>query len=704
MSSQDPLSNMYRQPETVQLAPDALVFINGSNMLTDPNGVKFDIRQDITDINTSLSVDTVPGTASFTISYPEHQGGRFCTLASGMSRYSNLKIMSEVEFYFRGRFPKEDATGKEKHPYYKAFWGVITALTENYSDGVHTISVSCADILRWWQIANAVINPSILATQETLESHLLKMGMKSSDIALFLKGKTVTLNGRPLSITGNIFSGMTIPEVLKELSTTSLLQMAPVEDYLNYAYGTAQIKDEVRKKAISGEMMNYWVNRMNSVGTSLKIYGLEKDKLDIDPKLLITPATDKSLENITTILYQSVPTSPAIAKSDRKSQLEIANELKEVLHYEFFMDVNGEITFKMPFYNMDVRNNVASILHDVDIINWNFIQSDSEVITRVDVSGTITDTNSYDKLENGIARDSQLALQFGERMIQRSMPWLHKSEQCYFWAKSELARQNALIRQGSVTILGRPELRLGYPVFIPSRDAFYYIKGIENRFTFGGTYTTTLTLSAERTKTQNKNSIFRNVGEIKDEQITIVGDSIAEPNEVNNFVKQVSMPSICTPRAKEHISIVEPSFTVDLSDNKEKFGEWKKYNDIPIEYNTKGDFEITNYEGYEVIGQIGDAPYVTYGNGLEYSPESLIKSKTQTQDFSPVSGKKLTEKEQAKIDAQRALMMDIQNMQLVVDPNNVMYTLDSETGNMISFSGPEIAQNMLKDETGGNAK
>lgn len=49
-------------------------------------------------------------------------------------------------------------------------------------------------------------------------------------------------------------------------------------------------------------------------------------------------------------------------------------------------------------------------------------------------------------------------------------------------------------------------------------------------------------------------------------------------------------------------------------------------------------------------------------------------------------------------------MMDIQNMQLVVDPNNVMYTLDSETGNMISFSGPEIAQNMLKDETGGNAK
>lgn len=690
MSSQNPLNNMYRQPETVQLAPDALVFINGSNMLTDSNGDKFDMRQDITEINTSLSVDTVPGTASFTISYPEHQGGRFSTLASGMSRYSNLKIMSEVEFFFRGRYQKKDtATGEDKYPYYKAFWGVITALTENYSDGVHTISVSCADILRWWQIAQAAINPSILATGENLRSYLKKMGMKDADIKKFIDGKTVKLNGRPLSITGNIFSGMTIPEILKNLSTTSLLQMAPVNDYLDYAYKTTSIKDKDREKAALSDMMNYWADRMNSVGANLKVYGLKKNKLEIDPLELVTPAGSTE---ISTTIYQSTPTAPSIAKSDTKSQLEIANELKEAIHYEFFMDVNGEITFKLPFYNMDVRENITSIVHDLDIINWNFIQSESEVITRVDVTGTLCSVTNYNEITHGIARDPRLSLQFGERLVQRSMPWLHTNEQCNFWAKAELARQNALVRQGSVTILGRPELRLGYPIFIPSRDAFYYIKGIENRFTFGGTYTTTLTLSAERTKTQNKNSIFRNVGEIKDEQITIIGDSIAEPNEVNNFVKQVSMPSICTPRAKEHVSIVEPSFAVDLSSNKEKYGEWKKFNGIPIEYNTKGEFAITDYEGYEVIGQVGDAPYVTYGSGLKYDPMGLIKNKTNS----------VTARDNSS--AQKALEMDVQNMQLVVDPNNVMYTLDSETGKMISFSGPDIAQNMLKDETGGNTK
>ena len=69
MSSQNLLDDVYRQPETVQLSPDALVFINGSNLLSDPEGNSFDVRQDITEINTSLSTDSVPGTASFTISF-----------------------------------------------------------------------------------------------------------------------------------------------------------------------------------------------------------------------------------------------------------------------------------------------------------------------------------------------------------------------------------------------------------------------------------------------------------------------------------------------------------------------------------------------------------------------------------------------------------------------------------------------------------
>jgi hypothetical protein len=142
---------------------------------------------------------------------------------------------------------------------------------------------------------------------------------------------------------------------------------------------------------------------MNNVGANLKVYGLKKNKLEIDPLALVTPSGSTE---ISTTIYQSTPTAPSIAKSDTKSQLEIANELKEAIHYEFFMDVNGEITFKLPFYNMDVRENIASMIHDVDIINWNFIQSESEVITRVDVTGSLCSVTNYNEIIFAIWRTS----------------------------------------------------------------------------------------------------------------------------------------------------------------------------------------------------------------------------------------------------------------------------------------------------------
>lgn len=685
--SQNALNDTYRQPETVQLSPDALLFINGSNMVSDPEGKKFDIRQDITEINTSLSVDSSPGTASFTISFPEHQGGRFTTISSGMSKYSSIKVMSEVEIYFRGRFLKE-INGEKKYPYYRSFWGMISAITENYSDGMHTISVSCADILRWWNITTASINPSILATQESLTSYLLKIGMDSEDIKSFIIGKTVKVGGRPLSITGNTFSGFTIPEILSALSTTSLLQMVPVDDFLSYTYQTVQIDGVQRQSAEKLQMMYYWSSRLNDVGTRLKIYALSivDGRLDIDVTKLLTYATSKGnlikkTFGSATVVYQSVPSAPSIAKSDTRSQLEIANELKEAIHYEFFMDVNGEIVFKLPFYNLDVRNNVSSIIKDLDIINWNFIQSESEVVTRVDVTGQLTSVSRYTELTNAVCRDPWLALQFGERLIQRSMPWLFSNTQCLFWGKAELARQNSLIRQGSVTILGRPEIKLGYPVFIPSRDAFYYVKGIEHRFSFGGSFTTTLTLTAERTKTANKNSIFRNVGEIKDEQVVILGDSIAEPNEINNFVKQVSMPSICTPRVKEHVSIVEPVFSIDLSSTKEKFGEWQTSTGSVDPSNEKGELQITDYDQYEIIGQVGAEPYITYGYGLSYNSKGELEEKLNT--------------DIEKTDAKKALDISVQNMQLSVDANNTMFTLDSTTGKMIPYGTTDAANKAM---------
>lgn len=716
MSTQNQLNDLYRQPETVQLSPDALLFINGSNLLTNPNdGEQFDIRQDITEINTSLAIDSVPGTASFTISYPEHQGGRYSTVSSGKSKYASLKIMSEIEIYFRGRFLKT-IEGEKKYPYYRAFWGVVTAITENYSDGIHTISVSCADILRWWQITNTVLNPSIMGSTESLKGYLKNIGINDKDVAKFLKNGLVSAKGRNITVTGNTFSGVTIPEILRQISQVSMLQMVPIEDYLSYTYDTVRIDksvteqlNSINESAENSAIMTYWAKRLNFIGTRLKIYALTADfvagkgLLDIDMSKLISfpdPNVAEKLKAVigpANVVYQSFPTAPSIAKSDLKSQLEIANELKEAIHYEFFMDVNGELIFKLPFYNLDVSKNLNSILQDLDIINWNFVQSESEVVTRVDVTGTLADCVDDGQIINGISKDPFLALQFGDRLVQRSMPWLHDPIQCAWWARAELIRQNALIRQGSVTIVGRPELKLGYPVYIPSRDAFYYIKGIENRFNFGGSFTTTLTLCAERVQTGRKNSIFRNVGEISDDQVIQLGSSIAEPNEVNNFVKQVSMPSICTPRAKEHVSIVAPIFAEDLSKIiADKDGDWSTFSGVVDPSENKTEFQLTDSSGYEIIGQAGMPPYITYGYGKSYTSKGTIEDEFNL-NFDYVINKLKLGDDDSLTKALKALKMDVDNMQLEIDPNNVMFTLDSSTGKMISYGNKKDAAYNARD-------
>jgi len=51
---------------------------------------------------------------------------------------------------------------------------------------------------------------------------------------------------------------------------------------------------------------------------------------------------------------------------------------------------------------------------------------------------------------------------------------------------------------GSVTILGRPEIRCGMSVYLKPRDTIYYIKEVNHAFTAGASYETTLTLIGGR--------------------------------------------------------------------------------------------------------------------------------------------------------------------------------------------------------------
>jgi hypothetical protein len=65
-------------------------------------------------------------------------------------------------------------------------------------------------------------------------------------------------------------------------------------------------------------------------------------------------------------------------------------------------------------------------------------------------------------------------------------------------AVSETVRANRGYRTYTITIPMRPELKLGFPVFIPHKDMYAYIKSISVQYTVGGTATMTLTCDSLR--------------------------------------------------------------------------------------------------------------------------------------------------------------------------------------------------------------
>jgi hypothetical protein len=700
-----PQEQITRQVETAQLAPDALVFINGDEKLADKDGNIYYIRNDITDINTSLNIDSTPGTAGFTISIPDHKIQRYSkdkVIDANTKKsilYQSLKIMSEVEIYMKGRFPREKEDKTLEYPYYPIFWGVITSITENYSDGSHNVSVSCADILRWWQITNMVFNPSIVSSKEQFFVENPDLTKDKQDT--YMQGGVIQTDGRDLTIYANIFANKNAFEIMHELSKTSMRDILPLLNSLDAAISTPdKIGFNLTETALK-EIMLYWEKRLSQIGRNLRMYGVHFEEVEV---------TRTNADKTTSIVkeykiffdsdfskvypYTLDVKAPDTFESEIKSKLDIANEIKDVLQFEFFMDVNGEIIFKPPFYNLNVIQNNNSVIRDLDIVSWSFTQSESEICTRCDVTGIWKTSQSGADVSGsigketvkGIAIDDKLAKRYGIRLQERHITRLNKKEECLNYAFGELNRINALARQGTVSIIGRPELRLGYPIFIPSRNAFYYVKGIDHSISFGGSCQTTLSLVAERRQTPDKYEIFRSVGEIEDTAITTEGNSEADDMSkdlTNNFLKRIT--DACVPSKRKRKVAVEPDF-ISASNNvaSSKQGTWEKFTNINLNntFDATKEYQTTDGDGFELI------PFFGYGLGLSYSEESAVEN--EIVDRTAQSNMK---------NASLAQNISPKGVELLINPNNKAMTLDNENTSMLNLFD---SSNMTKAEKAKN--
>lgn len=488
-----------RRP-VVTTAPDCLVYINGELSL--PSGAnpnrRVPLQPLINTISVNLGVNSVPGSASIDLHIPAHYLGDIY-----VGGQLTLTTMMEVQIYAKGHF---SVGGSPR--YYPIFWGVVTSLQESYSAGEQTVSLSCSDILYWWQVSQININPSYLATlkdqtqQVNLRGHTFT-GMNAFDIiyslSRYVYGDSMNVRNQSVPNREARTEPISGADTKRMMAYWSAKWGRITQNIKMYGPSGNVLQGGQLASVLSGENRDFFLRQRKGSAKATKLKDYEPFKQDFFDVSAIAPFSQK-LSQLGAV---------EIENSEFENKLNLALQTKEAINYEFYMDVTGEIIFKPPFFNMDTRLNFpVSWIRDVDVISWNFSENPPEA-TFVEATGRYTQN-----VEVGLSSLAQTKATYVDYRLVQKYGWRPGAFSSEFIGSKEnggpkalfyhlvdiLDQQNARINSGTVTIPFRPELRLGYPVYVEGKDAYYYVEGISHSFGYGSRCTTSLTLSARRQK------------------------------------------------------------------------------------------------------------------------------------------------------------------------------------------------------------
>lgn len=548
----------------VKYTPDALVFINGDTSL--PGCPRCRGRVDVQQYVTSLNVEagTEPGSHSATInlSIPRVQGQQVFIDGRNI-----LRPGLEVHVFMRGYFPvrgmfrhlpdpqaggnisfpnptdndKLDLSNYATYPYYPAFHGVVTSVSYDYSDGFYTGSLNCASLLHFWNYQNIVTAGAWMAQDR----------------------KPHNDPGRP-TLFGHNFNNVHPFGIIYTLYRDVAGAAAGVEFALSEESNVAAAATEGGRQ-IYDQMTVYWEQRFKTRIQSLRMYGVNGQLFNAAQQAWIGSAsgrdTDQTLTSPTYSDGASTRTewdptsarlsvakalglgsagidfiySPLIGQDDElvnlsvldmfafsqsiselgpgnvwqttyQTKMDVAEQVIQVTGYELYQDVDGDIVFKPPFWNLDTAGNRYYRLEDQDIINISFTEKEptaTYIIVRGTWFGGITDvvSNVNETGKRALYVDYKLVAKFGWRPGATLDITYATDPKVLFWiAVARLDMLNVDTFSASCTIPIRPELRPGYPVYIPFADCYYYISQLSHQFAFGGQCTTNLVLTCRRAK------------------------------------------------------------------------------------------------------------------------------------------------------------------------------------------------------------
>ena len=418
------------------------------------------------------------------------------------------------------------------YPYYHVFHGVVKNVNHSYSAGVQTVTLQCVSLLHFWQYHRVSTNASYL-------------------------GAKPLNNKLQMSIVGHNFTGMHPYEIIYKMYHDVAGSAAGV------AYALSQKTNQTARSPVTGESMfsvnlRYWEQRFKTRMAKLRMHGVSGELFNAAQAAWLGQTSSHALTGLmrgrfgfkeggTNQIFQQATalglfnqkrmdalvewragTNDKNPKMDivmteleafvmnlgnigvnmfestYESKQDIVERVCEITGFEFYQDVDGDFVFKPPMYNLDTSSSRVYRIEDIDIISINFTEDEPQY-TYITGKGNQINGLLGHGLENewgvqGQYIDYRLVAQFGWRPADFETTYLSDKKAVFFAAVNRLDIMNAPTKGASVTIPERPELRPGYPVYIPYVDCFYYCNSFAHSFSVGGQCTTSLQLIAKRAK------------------------------------------------------------------------------------------------------------------------------------------------------------------------------------------------------------
>jgi len=471
---------------------------------------------------------------------------RFPPKNEGISKQQQQALVTQHPLDVREKSPLDDIIA---YPYYMVFHGVVTNADVSYSGGFQTASLALASMLHFWQFHQLGLNASFFGSRPNnskLQSSLVGRiftGKHPYEIIYTLFHDTAGQAGgvgfalaqktnQTAQIGGESLFSLNIRYWQKRFSNGRMMRLR--------LYGVNGMLFNSAQSAFLGRLSTSELSQVlrakfNSVGsaqgtpaltTAAKLFGVGNQKIRQGTEEQDIPVSIQSTNSAKDALEwgQEYAKGPYLSLQDMipfvsdlqqigqanlwettyESKLDAANKVCEVTGFEFFQDVDGDIVFKPPFYNLDTSQSRIYTLKDIDIISLNQTEREPQYTY---VKGTGSWFKNFANVgpegEFGVAGtyiDFRLVAQYGWKPLSFEASYYTDPRAIFYASINKLDIQNAESTTASAQIPLRPEIRCGYPFYIEFSDCYYYCNSFQHSWSAGGQCTTSLQLIGKRSK------------------------------------------------------------------------------------------------------------------------------------------------------------------------------------------------------------